>query len=113
MEKPVSLIDFAENPLADSATRHRRRARRSVAFGLPLVLVAAVLVAVSAPSAHAVEPCGAGGNQITCENSQPGTSDSVWDISGAGDPSIQGFATDISVNIGSRIDFKIDTDARS
>lgn len=30
---------------------------------------------------------------------------------GRGDGSIQGFATDISVNVGERIDFKIDTDA--
>jgi hypothetical protein len=32
-------------------------------------------------------------------------------VSGAGDPSIQGFATDISVNRGETIDFKIDTTA--
>ena len=34
---------------------------------------------------------------------------SEWDISGAGDASIQGFATDISVNRGQTIAFKIDT----
>ena len=33
---------------------------------------------------------------------------SVWDISGAGDPTIQGFATDISVNTGRPSRFKID-----
>ena len=33
---------------------------------------------------------------------------SEWDIAGAGDPSIQGFATDISVNKGSDVHFKID-----
>ena len=32
-------------------------------------------------------------NPITVENALPGTLDS-WDISGAGEPSIQGFATD-------------------
>ena len=36
---------------------------------------------------------------------------SEWDINGAGDATIQGFATDISVNRGETIDFKIDTDA--
>ncbi len=34
-----------------------------------------------------------------------------WDVAGAGDPSIQGFATDISVDQGQTINFKIDTTA--
>ena len=36
-----------------------------------------------------------------------------WDLNsnGAGDPTIQGFATDISVNVGQTISFKIDTNA--
>ncbi len=50
-------------------------------------------------------------NPVVCENSKPGTPESVWDIHGSGDDSIQGFATDISVNLGQRIDFKIATDA--
>ncbi|MCG2802845.1 MAG: DUF4082 domain-containing protein, partial [Cellulomonas sp.] len=36
---------------------------------------------------------------------------SVWDISGAGSDAIQGFSTDISVNVGGTIGFKIDTAA--
>lgn len=63
--------------------------------------------------ASAADPCGPGGNKIACENSKPGTAPSVWDVQGAGDHTIQGFATDISVNVGQRIDFKIDTDASS
>src|SRR3954462_1924822 len=52
-----------------------------------------------------------GPNQISIEKQQPGDDD--WDISGegAGDPSIQGFASDISVNIGQTVDFKIKTTA--
>ena len=50
-------------------------------------------------------------NPIVCENSKPGNLPSEWDISGAGDPSIQGFATEISVNQGETVFFKIDTDA--
>ena len=57
------------------------------------------------------DPCGLGSNAITCENSKPGSPNSEWDVDGAGDDTIQGFGTDISVNAGSRIDFKIDTDA--
>ena len=40
-----------------------------------------------------------------------GSPPSEWDISGAGDPTIQGFTTDISYNIGETARFKIDTDA--
>jgi len=50
-------------------------------------------------------------NPIVCENSKPGNPASEWDVSGAGDPSIQGFATDISVNKGETVSFKIETDA--
>ena len=55
-----------------------------------------------------VDPCANGGNPIVCENSKTGNPSSEWDISGAGDPSIQGFATDISVNKGDTVTFKID-----
>src|SRR5664279_5515705 len=50
-------------------------------------------------------------NAIVIENALPGTPSSQWDISGAGDTSIQGFATDISVNRGGTISFKIKTTA--
>jgi methionine-rich copper-binding protein CopC len=46
-------------------------------------------------------------NPIVAENMLPGTPESVWDVPGAGDASIQGFATDISVNQGQTISFKI------
>ena len=71
-------------------------------------------VALGGPtSASAADPCAPGGNKIACENLQLGTDSDVWEINGAGDPEIQGFATDISVNVGQRIDFKIDTGASS
>jgi methionine-rich copper-binding protein CopC len=46
-------------------------------------------------------------NPITVENQLPGTPQSVWGVNGAGDPSIQGFSTDISVDQGQTISFKI------
>ncbi len=55
--------------------------------------------------------CSSPPNSIVAENCLPGNPASEWDISGAGDPSIQGFATDISVNKGGTVNFKIDTDA--
>ncbi len=48
---------------------------------------------------------------IIAENALPGTSPDVWDIDGAGSANIQGFAAQFSVNLGERVDFKIDTDA--
>lgn len=91
------------------ARRRFRSALSSIAAG---ALVAATLITVApAPSASAAEPCGPGGNKVSCENSKPGTDPAVWDINGDGDDTIQGFGTDISVNVGSRIDFKIDTNA--
>ena len=50
-------------------------------------------------------------NAIACENTLPGNPQSEWDVDGAGDPTIQGFGTDISVNKGDTVDFKIITDA--
>ncbi|NMR21432.1 DUF4082 domain-containing protein [Cellulomonas fimi] len=76
-----------------------------------LALLASLLVGLPAPATAASDPCGVGGNPIACENSKPGANRSEWDIRGAGDPSIQGFATEISVNVGEQVDFKIDTDA--
>jgi hypothetical protein len=54
-------------------------------------------------------PCGI--NAITAENCLTGNLSSEWDVAGAGDSSIQGYATQISVNRGSTIQFKVDTDA--
>ena len=50
-------------------------------------------------------------NPIVAENLLPGNSPSEWDIDGAGDTTIQGFATDISVNKGNTIHFKVKTNA--
>ena len=54
---------------------------------------------------------GCSSNPIVCENALTGNLASEWDVAGVGDPTIQGFATDISVNKGQTINFKISTDA--
>ena len=56
-------------------------------------------------------PARADTNPITIENAKAGNPSSQWDVSGAGDPSIQGFATQISVNKGENVRFKIKTNA--
>src|SRR2546429_2764439 len=45
---------------------------------------------------------------IVTENQLPGTPQSTWGVNGAGDASILGFATDISVNHGQTVSFKVD-----
>ncbi|MDD5580533.1 MAG: DUF4082 domain-containing protein [Methylobacter sp.] len=60
-----------------------------------------------------INPCSPGGNPIICENSKAGNPSTDWDISGAGDSSLQGFATDISVNKGDAVTFKINVNTPS
>jgi Domain of unknown function (DUF4082)/Fibronectin type III domain/Bacterial Ig domain len=48
-------------------------------------------------------------NAIVCENQLPGDAPSDWQINGAGDSTIQGFATSMSVNAGQTESFKIKT----
>jgi hypothetical protein len=54
-----------------------------------------------------------GPNPIVCENSQAGAPASEWDISGLIDPTLQGFATDFSVNKGEAVHFKVSTTANN
>jgi WD40 repeat protein len=55
--------------------------------------------------------CSSPPNPIVAENCQTGNPSTEWDITGFGDSSIQGFATEISVNRGETVFFKIKTDA--
>ncbi|MDE3009409.1 MAG: DUF4082 domain-containing protein [Pseudomonadota bacterium] len=57
--------------------------------------------------------CAAPANAIEAENCLPGNPYTQWDIPTAdmGDPTIQGFATDISINQGGTINFKVNTPA--
>ncbi|WP_133411776.1 DUF4082 domain-containing protein [Agromyces badenianii] len=100
-------MTVARPPAPDVQSALRRRLRRLAAtIALTTLLASAGLAAATGASA---ETCA---NPVSCENLVPGAEPEEWDLeSGAGDPSIQGFATDISVDVGNRIDFKIDTDA--
>jgi hypothetical protein len=55
--------------------------------------------------------CAAPANEVVAENCRPGAPSSEWDVNGAGDPTIQGFATEISVPRGAAAHFKVRTDA--
>ena len=78
---------------------------RLLKLGLLVMLALGGLSALHAQSALAA--CTS--NPIVCENQLPGDPPSDWQIDGAGDPSIQGYATQISVNPGQTINFKINT----
>jgi hypothetical protein len=92
-----------------------RRARSRVGpavVALGLVLLAVELTQTPGAARAAGDPCGPPVTSvIACENSKPGNPASEWDVSGNGDPSIQGFATDISVDHGQTVHFKIKTTA--
>jgi len=79
-----------------------------------LVLGWAGLAGIEAPEGRAADPCAAPiTNPVACENTKPGNPKSEWDVSGAGSSTIQGFATDISVNLGETVHFKVKTTAKS
>jgi hypothetical protein len=71
---------------------------------------AAVLLAVGGAIRPTLE-AQATSNPIVTENALAGSPQSEWDIQGSGEPTLQGFATDISVNKGSIVSFKIKTSA--
>jgi hypothetical protein len=84
--------------------------RKSVAdIGIWCVAVASLTVLWS--SAVRAAPCDMPANAIVAENCLPGNPPSQWDVSGEGDLSIQGFATDISVDAGQTIGFKVATNS--
>jgi len=95
---------------------------RYSSFALPIAVCA--LVAASPLSSRLVgqtttrrapaasrDPCAAPANKIVAENCKPGNPSSEWDINADGDATIQGFATDMSVNHGETVSFKIATDS--
>jgi hypothetical protein len=79
---------------------------------LAALLSVVVATAVTYPL-EAISSCSAPANAIEAENCLPGTPQSTWDIptKNAGDSSIQGFATNISVNRGEIVRFKVKTPA--
>ena len=56
-------------------------------------------------TSNAYASCSSPGNAIEAENCLPGNPSNQWDIIGAGDLSIQGFATDISYNVLYKVNF--------
>jgi Domain of unknown function (DUF4082)/Bacterial Ig-like domain len=87
-----------------AAPVRRHPVRTLVAMAATVALIAAGLAASVSPASGAAT-CSP--NPVVCENAKTGTSPSVWDIEGAGDETVQGFATDMSVNAGATVNFKV------
>ena len=64
-------------------------------------------------SLTAQSSCATSNNPVACENAKPGNPSSQWDVNGAGDSTIQGFATEISVAPGVTQTFKIKSTANN
>lgn len=73
-------------------------------------LLALAFITVSAAPSQAFDPC-VDGNSIVCENSKAGSPASEWEVVGTGSDTLEGFTTDISVNVGSSVKFKIHSEA--
>ena len=88
----------------------RQRARTRL---LPAASALALPLAAGCglPDLVVADPCAGPANEIVAENCLAGHPATEWDISGYGDPSIQGFGTEIAIARGESIDFKIDTDS--
>jgi len=80
---------------------------------LVLTLVGAALAVAPAGPAAAADPCAPLVNPVACENTRAGTPRSTWDVSGAGSAALQGFTTQMSVNLGETVNFKIKSTATS
>lgn len=89
-----------------------RRSRAGALTGFSLTILFTLLLRPEVlPAGQAPDPCLQNFNPIVCENQKPGDPASDWDIAGAGDASVQGFTTEMSVDQGQTVLFKIDTAA--
>jgi len=91
------------------------RRRPSIATLLRAAGVAALLLVsatsrTTGPNALA-QVTGCLSNPVVCENQNTGSPASEWDVVGSGATGIQGFATDMSVNRGGTVHFKVLTPA--
>src|SRR5262249_32337658 len=104
------------------------RMKKTRVLATALALAAGQMVATFAgasPAHAATNPCApAGGvfgglfgsgpvSPIGCENTKQGDPQSDWLIPGSGDPTLQGFATSMGVNVGKTESFKISSTASS
>jgi YVTN family beta-propeller protein len=92
-------------------TRRARRAGRVTALTLLLSMLFSLLPLGATPAAAQANPCEAPANEIVAENCASGAPVSEWDLGSTDSSQIEGFATDISVDQGQTVRFKVRTPA--
>src|SRR2546421_7413751 len=109
MKAPRGVAASIRRLVAAVRRSSRRRSLRISAGLTCLVLVAVGLpLVIGTLSASAALPCGPPvQSMIACENTAAGVAPSDWLVAGAGDSTLQGFATSMSVNVGQTLSFKI------
>ncbi|MEV6302488.1 N,N-dimethylformamidase beta subunit family domain-containing protein [Actinoplanes sp. NPDC051861] len=78
-----------------------------------LFVLLLVVAALFVPSAASADPCAPVVNPVACENTKTGTPRTTWDVTGSGSAALQGFTTEMSVNVGETVRFKVDSSAAS
>ncbi len=76
-------------------------------IALSTCLILSFGLSLQAQHVFAIGPCDTPVNAIVAENCQTGSPASEWDIGTVVDQTLQGFATDISVNRGTTVNFKV------
>jgi hypothetical protein len=89
----------------------RRRPSPFLRRGIVTLLLGFVALSALAASAGAQVCDPLVLNEIVCENQLVGNPSSEWDISGAGDFNVQGYAAELSIDQGETARFKIKTDS--
>jgi hypothetical protein len=93
-----------------SGRTHRPRSLASLLLSVGrLVVLAGLYTSLTALPSSAT--CASPRNPIEAENCLSGNPPSEWYVVGSGSPNIQGFTTDISVNVGQTVFFKVSTNA--
>lgn len=108
---PVLRLLAADVPAAEVETTSASEPA-SVSITASLTTLTAVTGSDTTAETTPTEPTAAPTlNKIALENMKQGNSIDEWGIEGDGGGTIQGFATEISTNIGQTVDFKIATDS--
>jgi Domain of unknown function (DUF4082)/Fibronectin type III domain/Bacterial Ig domain len=94
-------------------TQAQLLAARLILLGLLALTSAFLLSPLTASAAAAEDTCASAPNPNVCENALPGDPQTKWQLEKVGDPTIQGFATAMSVNVGETEYFKINTPAKA
>ncbi len=92
-------------------SRHTRRSRRRRGALIVLVHGASVISTSSALKPKRLHVIRRSRTRSHARTRKPGNPATEWDVSGGGSTNIEGFATDISVDQGQTVQFKVDTNS--